>query len=54
MDACPDGFFIGEVKNFDCLDLEPRLNNKNRFNWTGKIELFQRSHHDVGIFPEKV
>jgi hypothetical protein len=42
MDACPDEFFIGVVKILAYLDLKSRLNNKNRFNWTGKIEHFPK------------
>jgi hypothetical protein len=38
MDACPD--FIGVVKIFAFLELEPQLNIKNRFNGAGKIEHF--------------
>jgi hypothetical protein len=40
MDACPD--FIGVVKIFACLELEPQLNIKNRFNGAGKIEHFSK------------
>jgi len=42
MDACPDGFFIGVVKIFACLGLEPRLNIKCEFNGAGKIEHFSK------------
>jgi hypothetical protein len=42
MDACPDGFFIGVVKIFAFLELEPRLNSKFEFNWAGKIEPFSK------------
>jgi hypothetical protein len=40
MDACPD--FIGVVKIFACLEREPQLNIKNRFNGAGKIEHFSK------------
>jgi hypothetical protein len=57
MDACPDGFFIGVVKIFVFLSLEPRLNMKYGFNPDGinrkinsigqagqaKLKVFQRS-----------
>jgi hypothetical protein len=33
---------ITVVKIFAFLGLEPRLNNKNRFNWAGKIERFAK------------
>jgi len=32
----------GVVKIFGFLGLEPRLNIKYRFNWTGKIEHFSK------------
>jgi hypothetical protein len=32
----------GVVKIFPFLELEPRLNNKNRFNWAGKNEHFSK------------
>jgi hypothetical protein len=42
--ACPVGPAdrTGVVKIFAFLGLEPRLNNKNRFNWAGKIERFAK------------
>ena len=41
MDACPD--FIGVVKIFAFLELEPQLNIKHRFNGAGKIEHFSKA-----------
>jgi hypothetical protein len=42
--ACPVGPAdrTGVVKIVAFLGLEPRLNNKNRFNWAGKIERFAK------------
>ena len=33
---------MSAVKIFAFLGLEPRLNNKNGFNWAGKIEHFSK------------
>jgi len=41
MDACPD--FIGVVKNFAFLELEPRLNIKTDLTGQAKLSIFQRS-----------
>jgi hypothetical protein len=42
--ACPVGLAdrTGVVKIFAFLDLEPRLNLQNGFNWAGKIERFSK------------
>jgi len=37
-----EAYFSGVVKIFAFLGLEPRLNNKNGFNWAGKIERFSK------------
>jgi len=41
MDACPD--FIGVVKIFAFLELEPRLNIKTDLTGQAKLSIFQRS-----------
>ncbi len=41
MDACPD--FIGVVKIFAFLELEPRLNIKTDLTGQAKLNIFQRS-----------
>jgi hypothetical protein len=41
MDACPD--FIGVVKIFTCLELEPRVNIKTDLTGQAKLNIFQRS-----------
>jgi hypothetical protein len=43
MYACPDKLFIGVVKNFACLELEPRLNIKTDLTGQAKLSIFQRS-----------
>ena len=35
-------YLSGLVKIFAFLELEPRLNMKNGFNWAGKIERFSK------------
>jgi hypothetical protein len=44
MSACPVGpaDLTGVAKIFVFLDLEPRLNMKNGFNWAGKIGHFSK------------
>jgi len=41
------------VKIFAFLGLEPRLNNKNRFNWAGKIKHFSKVSEYRGGCCEK-
>jgi hypothetical protein len=38
---------IPVVKIFAFLGLEPRINNKNRFNWAGKIERFSKVSNQI-------
>jgi hypothetical protein len=42
--------YIPVVKIIAFLELEPRLNNKNGFNWAGKIEHFSK----VSFFRESL
>ncbi|MGD9082869.1 MAG: hypothetical protein PVH72_04965, partial [Desulfobacterales bacterium] len=46
---------IPAVKIFTFLNLEPRLNNKNGFNWAGKIERFSKvsigQPHSPSLLP---